>query len=85
MGRTRLRLPGQLLDAWEDGVAEIQEGFYVCERCGKVKPVDSACGCGGQGHGEGAPAALEGQDPELVRGGGTRLKLVARPEPDEEE
>ena len=65
-------------------MAEIQEGFYVCERCGKVKPVDSACSCGGQGHGEGTPAALEGQDPELVRGGGTRLKLVARPEREED-
>jgi hypothetical protein len=63
-------------------VAEIEDGFYECERCGKVKPVASACACGGQGQGEsqGKPAIPEGWDPELTRGSRPRLGIVARPE-----
>jgi hypothetical protein len=61
-------------------VAEIQDGFYECERCGKVKPIASACTCGGKGHGEGEPLVPEGWDPELTRGARSRLTIVARPE-----
>jgi len=64
-------------------VAEIEDGFFVCERCGKVKPIASACTCGGEGHGEGEPVALEGWDPELTRGTRGRLPVVARPEQEE--
>jgi hypothetical protein len=63
-------------------VAEIEDGFFECERCGKVKPVASACACGGQGQGEGQgkPAIPEGWDPELTRGSRPKLGIVARPE-----
>jgi hypothetical protein len=64
-------------------VAEIEDGFFVCERCGKVKPIASACTCGGKGDGQGEPVVPEGWDPELTRGSGPRLKLVARPEQDD--
>lgn len=60
-------------------------GFYTCERCGKVKPVDSACGCGGhgQGHGQGSGPMMplpEGWDPSLTRTSRPRLRLVPGPE-----
>jgi hypothetical protein len=64
-------------------VAEIEDGFFVCERCGKVKPIDSACTCGGKGHGEGEPLVPEGWDPEPTRSARPRLKLVSRPEQDD--
>jgi hypothetical protein len=67
-------------DPGRTGVAEIEDGYFVCERCGKVKPVDAACGCGGKGDGE--PLVPEGWDPELTRGGRPRLDIVARPEED---
>jgi hypothetical protein len=62
------------------GVAEIEDGFFVCERCGKVKPVAAACGCGGKGDGE--PPVPEGWDPEPTRGDRPRLNIVARPKED---
>jgi hypothetical protein len=63
-------------------VAEIEDGFFECERCGKVKPVASACTCGGKGQGEGQSMTVipEGWDPEPTRGGRPRLGIVARPE-----
>jgi hypothetical protein len=61
-------------------VAEIEDGFLVCERCGKVKPVASACTCGGSGDGTGEPVVPEGWDPELTRGSRPRLTIVARPQ-----
>jgi hypothetical protein len=65
-------------------VAEIEDGFFVCERCGKVKPIEAACACGGKGQGEGGePLVPEGWDPELTRGARPRLKIVARPERDD--
>jgi hypothetical protein len=63
-------------------VAETEDGFFVCERCGKVKPVASACTCGGKGDGGGEPVVPEGWDPELTRNR-PRLKLVLRPERDD--
>jgi hypothetical protein len=65
-------------------VAEIEDGFFVCERCGKVKPVAAACACGGEGQGEGGPPVPEGWDPELTRGGRQRLRVVARPRREED-
>jgi len=59
-------------------VAEIEDGFFVCERCGKGKPVASACTCGGKGDGDGEPLVPEGWDPELTRGGRPRLKIMPR-------
>lgn len=71
-------------------MAEIEDGFFVCERCGKVKPIASACGCGGEGHGQGEgqgeghgqgeALVPEGWDPELTRGSRPRLSIVVRPE-----
>jgi hypothetical protein len=61
-------------------VAEIEDGFFVCERCGKVKPIASACSCGGEGHGQGEGLVPEGWDPELTRGDRPRLSIVVRPE-----
>jgi hypothetical protein len=61
-------------------VAEIEDGFFVCERCGKVKPIASACSCGGEGHGQGEALVPEGWDPELTRGSHPRLSIVVRPE-----
>jgi hypothetical protein len=63
-------------------VAEIEEpdGFYTCERCGKVKPVASTCTCGGKGHGEGEPMVPEGWDPEITRAARPRLSIVRPPE-----
>jgi len=61
-------------------VAETEnaDGFYTCERCGKVKSVASACTCGGKGQGE--PVAHEDWDPEPARGGRPRLSIIRRPE-----
>lgn len=68
------------------------DGFYTCERCGKVKAVapTSTCGCGGHGgdggeagHGGDGPTVPEGWDPELTRGSRPRLSIVRRPDPDE--
>jgi hypothetical protein len=64
----------------EGGVAETEdaEGFYTCERCGKVKSLTETCACGK--HGE--PMVPEGWDPELTRGSRPRLSIVSR-EPSE--
>jgi len=64
----------------EDGVtrSEDAEGYYACERCGKRKPVDFTCACGG--HGGGEPVVPEGWDPELTRSSRPRLSIVPGPE-----
>jgi hypothetical protein len=58
----------------ESGVAEIQDadGFYTCERCGKVKSLASTCACGET---RGEPVVPEGWDPEVTRGS-RRLSIV---------
>ncbi len=64
------------------GETENDDGFYTCERCGKVKPVSSAsaCACGGSGGGQGRPVEGEDWDPEPTRSSRPRLSLVRRPE-----
>ncbi len=54
------------------------DGFYTCERCGKVRAVDSVCGCGGQGQGQGGsgPMVPEGWDPSLTQTSRPRLRIV---------
>ena len=63
-------------DREEGGVAETEdaEGFYTCERCGKVKSLTDTCACGKRGE----PVVPEGWDPELTRGSRPRLSIVAR-------
>jgi hypothetical protein len=64
----------------EDGVTRTEDadGFTTCERCGKRKPVDFTCACGG--HGDGGPVVPEGWDPELTRSSRPRLSIVRRSE-----
>lgn len=54
--------------------SEDADGFYTCERCGKRKPLDFTCSCGG--HGGGEPLVPEGWDPELTRSSRPRLSIV---------
>jgi hypothetical protein len=66
-------------DREEGGVAETEgsegsEGFYTCERCGKVKSTTEACACGKSGE----PVVPEGWDPELTGGSRPRLSIVSR-------
>jgi hypothetical protein len=63
-------------DPEEGGVAETEdsEGFYTCERCGKVKSMTEACACGKSGE----PVVPEGWDPELTGGSRPRLSIVSR-------
>jgi hypothetical protein len=63
-------------DRGEGGVAETEdaEGFYTCERCGKVKSLTATCACGKSGE----PVVPEGWDPELTGGSRPRLSIVSR-------
>jgi hypothetical protein len=50
-------------------------GTTTCAVCGKERPADFQCGCGGDSPG---PMVPEGWDPALTRGTGPRLPLVGR-------
>jgi len=53
------------------------EQTTTCPVCGKERPADWQCGCGGGGDTPG-PTVPEGWDPALTRGTGPRLPLVGR-------
>ena len=54
------------------------DGSSTCERCGKRKPVASACTCGGHGRGEAEPQVPEGWDPTLTQTDRPRLRIVLK-------
>jgi hypothetical protein len=64
-----------------EGRVSDADDVYTCERCGKVRPRDWTCECGGEGRGDKAGTELAGWDPAATQTSRPRLRLVQRPTP----